>query len=66
MPDVHGLSENEAQDALTQVGLQARTVNKCTGSDRGDSKAKKNRVQCQNPAAKAAVPLGSTVEVVVQ
>src|SRR3954471_15816690 len=62
VPDVHGLSEKEAQDALTQVGLHARTVDTCTGSDRGDSKAKKHRVQCQNPAAKAAVPLGSTVE----
>jgi len=66
VPDVHGLSEKEAQDALTQAGLHARTVDTCTGSDRGDSKAKKHRVQCQNPAAKAAVPLGTTVEFVLQ
>ncbi|MEO7908757.1 MAG: PASTA domain-containing protein [Roseiflexaceae bacterium] len=62
VPDVHGLSEKEAQDALTQAGLQARTVDQCAGSDQGDSKAKKYRVQCQNPAANAAVPLGTTVE----
>jgi len=66
IPDLHGLSEKEAQDALRKVGLQARKVDQCTGSDQGDPKAKKNRIQCQNPAANAAVPLGATVEYVVR
>jgi beta-lactam-binding protein with PASTA domain len=65
VPDVHGLSEKEAQDALKKAGLQARKVDKCTGSDHGDSKEKKHRVQCQNPAAKTTVPIGTTVEFVV-
>ncbi len=66
IPDLHGLSENEAQDTLKKAGLQARKVDQCNGSDQGDPKAKKHRVQCQNPAANAAVPLGTTVEYVLQ
>ncbi|MEP7190465.1 MAG: PASTA domain-containing protein, partial [Roseiflexaceae bacterium] len=66
VPDVHGLGEKEAQDALTQAGLHARTVDQCAGSDQGDPKAKKHRVQCQNPAANAAVPFGTTVEFVLR
>ena len=66
IPDLHGLSEKEAQDVLSKVGLQARKVDHCTGSDQGDPKAKKNRVQCQNPAASAAVPLGTTIEYVMR
>ena len=66
VPDVHGLSENEAQDVLSKAGLQARKVDQCRGADQGDPKAKKHRIQCQNPAAKAAVSLGATVEYVVR
>jgi hypothetical protein len=66
IPDLHGLSEKEAQDVLRNVGLQARKVDQCTGSDQGNPKAKKNRIQCQNPAANAAVPLGTTVEYVLR
>jgi hypothetical protein len=66
VPDLHALSEKEAQDVLRNVGLQALKVDHCTGSDQGDPKAKKNRVQCQNPAANAAVPLGATIEYVMR
>jgi beta-lactam-binding protein with PASTA domain len=66
VPDVHGLSEKEAQDKLKKAGLQARKVDKCTGSDQGEPKGKKHSIQCQNPAANAAVPLGSTVEFVLR
>jgi hypothetical protein len=66
VPDLHGLSEKEAQDALNKAGLQARKVDQCSGADQGDPKAKKHRIQCQNPAANAAAPIGTTVEYVVQ
>ena len=66
VPDVHGLSEKEAQDMLSNIGLQAHKVDECAGSDQGDPKAKKHRVQCQNPAANAAVPIGTTVEYVMR
>jgi beta-lactam-binding protein with PASTA domain len=66
VPDLHGLSEKEAQDALGSVGLQARKADQCAGSDQGDPKAKKHGIQCQNPAANAVVPLSTTVEYVVQ
>jgi hypothetical protein len=66
VPDLHGLSEKEAQDTLSNIGLKARKVDQCAGSDQGDAKAKKHRIRCQNPAANAAVPLGTTVEYVVQ
>jgi PASTA domain-containing protein len=66
VPDLHNLSEKEAQGALSAVGLRAHKVDKCTGSDQGDEKGKKHSVQCQNPAANAAVPLGTTVEYVVR
>jgi PASTA domain len=66
VPDLHGLSEKEAQDVLIKVGLEARKVDQCTGSDQGDPKAKKNRIHCQNPAANVAVPLGTTIEYVMR
>jgi len=62
IPDVHGLSEQEAQDLLTKAGLQARKVDQCSGPDQGDPKTKKHRILCQNPAVSAAVPLGTAVE----
>jgi hypothetical protein len=49
VPDLHGLSDNEAQDTLRKVGLQARKVDHCSGSDQGDPKAKKHRIQCPQP-----------------
>jgi hypothetical protein len=66
VPDLHDKSEKEARDALSKVGLQARKVGKCAGSDQGDPKGKKHSIQCQNPAASAAIPLGATVEYVVR
>jgi hypothetical protein len=66
IPDLHDLSEKEAQDKLKKLGLQARKVDKCTGSDQGDEKGKKHSVLCQNPPANAAVPPGTTVEYVVR
>jgi len=66
VPDVHDLSEKEAQDALSMAGLQARKVEQCTGTDQGDSKARKHRIQCQNPAADVVIPLGTTVEYVLR
>ena len=66
IPDLRDLSEKEAQDKLKKLGLQARKVDKCTGSDQGDEKGKKHSVQCQNPAANTAVSLGTTVEYVVR
>ena len=66
IPDLHDLSEKEAQDRLKKLGLQARKVDKCTGSDQGDEKGKKHSVQCQNPAAKTTAPIGTTVDYVVR
>jgi len=66
IPDLHDLSEKEAQDKLKKLGLQARKVDKCTGSDQGDEKGKKHSVQCQNPAAKTTVAVGTTVEYVIR
>jgi hypothetical protein len=66
IPDVHGLSESEAQETLKTAGLHPRKVDQCSGSDQGDSKAKKHRVQCQNPAANTAAPIGTTVEYVLR
>jgi hypothetical protein len=66
VPDLHDLSENEAQDTLNVAGLQASKVDQCKGPDQGDSRAKKHRVLCQNPAANATVPLGTTVEYVLR
>jgi beta-lactam-binding protein with PASTA domain len=65
VPDVRNLSEKEAREKLSKAGLQARKADQCTGEDQGDSKVKKNRTVCQNPAAEAHVPLGSTVEYVL-
>jgi hypothetical protein len=66
VPDLHNLSEKEGQEMLTTAGLQASKVKECNGEDQGDSKARKNRVLCQNPPANAAVPHGTTVEYVLR
>ena len=63
---VRSTLKKETQNALRNVGLRARKVDQCTGSDQGDPKANKHRLQCQNPAANAVVPLGTTVEYVVR
>ena len=66
VPDLHGLGEKEALAMLSTAGLRGSKVDHCSGSDQGDSKAKKHQIQCQNPAAKAAVPRGTTVEYVLR
>jgi hypothetical protein len=66
VPDLHDMDEKGVQAALSKAGLQARRVDQCTGADQGDPKAKKHRIQCQNPAAKVIVPLGTTVEYVLR
>jgi hypothetical protein len=66
VPSLRDLDEKKAQDALSKAGLQARKANKCTGTDQGDPKVKKGRIVCQNPAAKASVPLGTIVEYVLK
>jgi hypothetical protein len=66
VPDLHDLGEKEAQEALSMAGLQARKVDQCTGADQGDPKAKKHRIECQNPAAEVVVPLGTMVEYVLK
>jgi hypothetical protein len=65
VPDLHGMTEKDAQAALKQAGLQAHRVDKCEGSDKGAPKVKKHQVQCQNPAANTAVPAGTTVDYVL-
>jgi hypothetical protein len=66
VPSLRDLDEKKAQDVLSRAGLQARKADKCTGTDQGDPKVKKNRIVCQNPAAKASVPLGTIVEYVLK
>ena len=66
VPDLHDSDEKDAQDKLTAAGLKFSKVDQCSGTDKGDSKAKKHRVQCQNPVAGADVPLGTTVEYVIR
>ena len=66
VPDIHDLSEKDAQELLKRVGLEVQEVETCSGADAGNPKAKKNHIQCQNPAANAVVPFGSTVEYVLK
>jgi hypothetical protein len=66
IPDVHGLSEQESQDRLRKARSQALKIDQCKGSDQGDTKRKNHRIECQNTAAKAAIPLGTTVEYVLR
>ncbi|HEU5100912.1 MAG TPA: PASTA domain-containing protein [Roseiflexaceae bacterium] len=65
VPELLNRSEKEANDMLHAAGLQARKVDQCPGGGEGDSKVKKNRIACQNPAAEARVPLGTIVEYVL-
>jgi len=65
VPVLRGIGEKDAQRKLKEAGLIAKKVDKCSGSDQGDSKAKKGQVQCQNPAANQPVTPGSVVEYVL-
>ena len=66
VPDLHDLGEKDAQNKLKAAGLNFSKVDQCNGTDRGDSRTKKQRIQCQNPAADAEVLPGTTVEYVIR
>ncbi len=66
VPDVHGLDDKGAQDKLTAVGLKFSKVDQCNGPDKGDPKAKKHRIVCQNPAAESKVLPDIVVEYVIR
>ena len=65
VPDLHGLDEKGAQQKLKDAGLAPKKTDKCSSADQADPKAKKGRVQCQNPAADQSAAPGSTVEYVL-
>jgi hypothetical protein len=66
VPNLHGLSEKDAQDKLSIAGFRWSKVDTCNGSDQSDPKTKKHQIQCQNPAPDATAPLGTTVEYVLR
>jgi hypothetical protein len=66
VPDLHGLSEKDAQTRLTTAGLRASKVDRCNGPDQGEPKTKKHQILCQNPAANATVQPGTTIEYVLR
>jgi hypothetical protein len=65
VPDLHDKDDKAARDALTKAGLKPQKAETCTRADAVDLKAKKGRVQCQNPPAGQAVVAGTTVEYVL-
>jgi hypothetical protein len=65
VPDLRDMDEKGARSKLEQVGLAPKKVEKCSGGDQENQKAKKGRVQCQNPAPNQPVAPGSTVEYVL-
>lgn len=65
VPDLRDKDDKAARDALTKAGLKPQKAETCTRADAVDPKAKKGRVQCQNPSAGQAVAPGSTVEYVL-
>jgi hypothetical protein len=65
VPDLHDKDDKAARDALTKAGLKPQKAETCTRADAVDPKAKKGRVQCQNPPAGQAVVAGTTVKYVL-
>ena len=65
VPDLRGQDDKGAQQKLKAAGLTPKKTEKCSGADQADPKARKGRVQCQNPAANQSVAPGSTVEYVL-
>jgi hypothetical protein len=65
VPDLRGLDDKGAQRKLEDAGLTPKKTEKCSAADQGELKAKKGRVQCQNPAANQSVAPGSMVEYVL-
>ena len=66
VPDLHDQDDKAAQRKLKDAGLTPKKVDMCKGADQGERNVKKGRVQCQDPAAEAEVPLGTTVEYVLR
>ena len=66
VPDLHDQDDKATQRKLKDVGLTAKKVDTCNGTDPGERNVKKGRVQCQSPAAGSEVPLGTTVEYVIR
>ena len=63
VPDLHGLSEKDIRRQLEGAGLAVgNKTDACTGPDQGDPRAKKGRVQCQNPPAGAMVPARTAID----
>ena len=58
MPDVRGLTESEARDALTSAGMTARTVYECDG-------VPESEVISQSPAGGVLAAVGTEVTLVV-
>jgi hypothetical protein len=65
VPDLHDMAEKDAQRKLNEAGLMPKKVEKCSSADQEDPKARKGRVQCQNPAADQLIAPGSTVEYIL-
>jgi hypothetical protein len=65
VPNLHGLSDKDAQDHLRDAGLQPRRAEQCSGSDQADAKPKKGRIMCQNPPAGQEIASGAVVEYVL-
>jgi hypothetical protein len=65
VPQLHGLSDKDAQDLLKHSGLLPRRAERCSGPDQADAKAKKNRVMCQNPPVGQEIASGAVVEYVL-
>jgi beta-lactam-binding protein with PASTA domain len=63
--DQHHQDAQGAQHMLAEANLKAQRANTCTGTDKGNSKTKKGRVLCQNPAAGQPVAQGTTVQYVL-
>jgi hypothetical protein len=65
VPDLHDTDEMTALHKLQELGLKGNKLQKCSGTDQGEQKIKKGRVQCQNPAAGQAVAPGTSVDYVL-
>ncbi len=65
VPDLHDLSEKDAQNKLVDAHLKPHKADHCVGANQGDQKAKKGRIMCQNPPAGQKVASGMTVDYVL-
>ncbi len=65
VPDLHDLSEKDAQNKLVDAHLKPHKADHCVGANPGDQKAKKGRIMCQNPPVGQKVASGTTVDYVL-